>query len=177
MRISVGECSKLSRSERDCRRSQLGSRDALDDRDAALPGGNAGSRNERCTPRHRAVRWHHEAPPRLSGICKPPRLVTVACMVLSARLGSARLGTARLGTACTGHRASALGGADPSNPEGHQDAGFSTIDSKRIAPVTLSRRRKRKGWSMTIGSVLTGVAVAMTPIPVAAAAVVPFGVT
>ena len=95
----------------------------------------------------------------------------------SARLGSARLGSARLGTACTGHRASALGGADPSNPEGHQDAGFSTIDSKRIAPVTLSRRRKRKGWSMTIGSVLTGVAVAMTPIPVAAAAVVPFGVT
>ena len=93
------------------------------------------------------------------------------------RLGSARLGSARLGTACTGHRASALGGADPSNPEGHQDAGFSTIDSKRIAPVTLSRRRKRKGWSMTIGSVLTGVAVAMTPIPVAAAAVVPFGVT
>ncbi len=92
-------------------------------------------------------------------------------------VGSARLGSARLGTACTGHRASALGGADPSNPEGHQDAGFSTIDSKRIAPVTLSRRRKRKGWSMTIGSVLTGVAVAMTPIPVAAAAVVPFGVT
>jgi len=60
---------------------------------------------------------------------------------------------------------------------GGQDAGFSTMDSKRIAPVTLSRRRKRKGWSMTIGSVLTGVAVAMTPIPVAAAAVVPFGVT
>ena len=88
-----------------------------------------------------------------------------------------RLGSARLGTACTGHRASALGGADPSNAEGHQDAGFSTMDSKRIAPVTLSRRRKRKGWSMTIGSVLTGVAVAMTPIPVAAAAVVPFGVT
>ena len=51
------------------------------------------------------------------------------------------------------------------------------MDSKRIAPVTLSLRMKRKGWLMMIDSVPARVAVAMTPIPVAAAAVVPFGVT
>ena len=68
-------------------------------------------------------------------------------------------------------------GSRPTQAPTYQEAGFSTMDSKRIAPVTLSRRRKRKGWSTTIGCSGNGVAVAMTSIRVAAAAVVPFGVT
>ena len=58
-----------------------------------------------------------------------------------------------------------------------QEAGFSTIDSKRIAPVASSRTRNKNGWSMTIGCSVASVADIATPTPVAAAAVVPFGVT
>jgi hypothetical protein len=78
-----------------------------------------------------------------------------------------------------GHLASGADRAGPgaSNHNGDQDAGFSTIDSKRIAPVASSRTRKRKGWSMTTGCVYARIAVGPTEIPVAAAAVVPFGVT
>ncbi len=78
-----------------------------------------------------------------------------------------------------GHLASGANRAGPgtSDDDGDQDAGFSTIDSKRIAPVASSRTRKRKGWSMTTGCVYARIAVGPTEIPVAAAAVVPFGVT
>ena len=56
------------------------------------------------------------------------------------------------------------------------DAGFSTIDSNRMAPLELSRTRNRKGRLMCT-NFGNSYADETTPIPVAAAAVVPLGVT